>query len=167
MRESYGLSAEHREEGRARAGAPRHRSCVQMVWSIDGTTRLGTGPSVKFLPVPEPSTSAYASRPAVGFGITWDPEWIGEDRLRIRGYRAANAPGAVTRDEFEALALTADDTLAGAGWSTFEREVIRVVLLRLYAADLAGWPRMDVISPGLPPSLELSPAIGPRPGSTS
>jgi len=34
-----------------------------------------------------------------------------------------------------------------------------VVLERLYAADLAGWPRDRVISPGTPPSLDLTPPL--------
>ena len=108
------------------------------------------------LPLPEPTVSAFPDRRAVGYGITWDPEWLAAGRLRIRGYRAANAPGAIRREEFDALAMVADDSLATVGWTDFERHVVRVVLERLYAADIAGWPRMDVISPGTPPSLELN-----------
>ena len=114
---------------------------------------------MKILPLPDPSASALPDRRAVGYGITWDPEWLSAGRLRIRGYRAVNAPGAIRRDEFDALAMVADDTLLSAGWTDFERHVVRVVLERLYAADLAGWPRMDVISPGTPPSLDVHPTL--------
>ena len=114
---------------------------------------------MKLLPVPERPGSAFPDRRTVGFGISWDPEWLAAGRLRIRGYRAVSAPTAITRADFDALALTADDALLSAGWSDFERHAVRVVLERLYAADLAGWPRDRVISPGTPPSLEISPIL--------
>ena len=114
---------------------------------------------MKILPLPEPVVSAFPDRRAIGYGIIWDPEWVAAGRLRVRGYRAVNAMSAVTRADFDALVVTTDDALESAGWTEFERHAVRVVLERLYAADLAGWPRMDVISPGTPPSLDLSPAL--------
>jgi hypothetical protein len=95
----------------------------------------------------------------MGYGIIWDPEWVADGRLRVRGYRAINARSAITANDFDALALTVEDALESAGWSAFERHAVHLVLRRLYAADLAGWPRDQVISPGPPPSLELEPAI--------
>jgi len=109
--------------------------------------------------MPARTASAFPERRTVGYGIIWDPEWLAEGRLRIRGYRAVNALAAVTRADFDALVLTADDTLESAGWTAIERHAVRIVLERLYAADLAGWPRDQVISPGQPPSLELDPPL--------
>lgn len=114
---------------------------------------------MKILPIPPRAVSSFPDRRAVGYGIIWDPEWVGEGRLRIRGYRAVNALTAITRADFDALVLTADDTLESVGWTAFERHAVRLVLERLYAADLAGWPRDQVISPGTPPSLDLTPPL--------
>lgn len=118
---------------------------------------------MKILPIPPRAVSGFPDRRAVGYGIIWDPEWVAEGRIRIRGYRAINALTAITRADFDGLVLTADDTLESAGWTAFERHAVRVVLERLYAADLAGWPRDQVISPGTPPSLSLTPSLQSAP----
>lgn len=118
---------------------------------------------MKILPMPARTDSAFPERRTVGYGIIWDPEWLAEGRLRMRGYRAVNALTAITRADFDALVLTTDDTLASAGWTDFERHAVSVVLARLYAADLAGWPRLDVISPGTPPSLNINPLLKAQP----
>jgi len=115
--------------------------------------------------MPARTASAFPDRRTIGYGIIWDPEWLADGRLRIRGYRAVNALAAITRADFDGLVLTADDTLESAGWTDFERHAVRVVLERLYAADLAGWPRDQVISPGTLPGLELTPTLARSPAA--
>lgn len=74
---------------------------------------------------------------ARGFGIAWDPEWIGPERLRVRGYRACGAVDAMARWDVEALLATVDGALEAAGWPPLDRNVASAALRELYAADLA------------------------------
>lgn len=91
---------------------------------------------MKFLPVTRAMIADDPARPALGFGIAWDPEWVGPDRLVIRGYRAAQSWPKIARSEFAALVATTDATLADAGWTEFERHAVRRVLAYLYEEDL-------------------------------
>jgi len=84
----------------------------------------------------------------MGLGIAWDPEWLGPGRLRVRGYRAANARTAIAPWEFDGLVATVDAALEDAGWTMFERQAIRLILGRLYERDLTGLDRLASLRPG-------------------
>jgi len=111
---------------------------------------------VKILPTPEATTLTPGQRRAVGSGIAWDPDWVNPRRLRIRGYRAANASTAITLWEFDSLVAMTDRILVDAGWTVFERHAVRLVLGRLYERDLTGIDPHDALTPGAPPAWTSS-----------
>ena len=71
-----------------------------------------------------------------GFGIAWDPEWVGNNRLVVRGYQARSGHPIVARWDLEALIATVDDALERADWGDIDREAARAALRHLYEGDL-------------------------------
>lgn len=83
----------------------------------------------------DPETSG--SMDAVGFGIAWDPVWIDDRRLLIRGYRARSGYSVLASWDVSALLATIDGALESAGWPEIDRRAAHAAARRLYEPDLA------------------------------
>jgi hypothetical protein len=70
------------------------------------------------------------------FGIAWDGEWLDQDRLLIRGYRAGGGVNIMAKWDVESLLATLDAALEAATWSEMARSVARSAIRELYAADI-------------------------------
>ncbi len=74
----------------------------------------------------------------VGFGIAWAAEWIDQNRLLIRGYRAESGVDAIARWDIESLLATVDGALEAAAWTETASATARSAIRALYERDLAG-----------------------------
>jgi len=70
------------------------------------------------------------------FGIAWAAEWIGQDRLLIRGYRADSGVDAIARWDLDSLLATVDGALEATAWTETACAAVRSAIRELYDVDL-------------------------------